>query len=324
LGFASSYSANHRGDRGLPVPSRNGTADEFVTIASVLGELGMGVACYAPGVPVSYRDSYEIQPLIGRPLMWTPMLTSYPENDYRVVMEHHAEGRARGADVYAQVTCLPLKIQIHMSNPYYFRTAPAFRDLLGLPEAAYLAAYADPQWRAQAWREIPDVKPKVLWDYFELAETPSHSRLIGRSLASIARAQGVTELDVLCDIALADNLNTRYNVMLGNFEQGPVAALMQQPGAVFGQSDAGAHVAQLCDANMGTDLLSDWVRDRGVFTLEAAVSSIAVASERAPPQISWCSTSTRSRPVRYGACAICPVTKSVSSPTSLRVSITSS
>jgi N-acyl-D-aspartate/D-glutamate deacylase len=223
---------------------------------------------------VSYRDSYEIQPLIGRPLMWTPMLTSYPENDYRVVMEHHAEGRARGADVYAQVTCLPLKIQIHMSNPYYFRTAPAFRDLLGLPEAAYLAAYADPQWRAQAWREIPDVKPKVLWDYFELAETPSHSPLIGRSLASIARAQGVTELDVLCDIALADNLNTRYNVMLGNFEQGPVAALMQQPGAVFGQSDAGAHVAQLCDANMGTDLLSDWVRDRGVFTLEAAIHKL--------------------------------------------------
>jgi len=274
LGFASSYSANHRGDRGLPVPSRNGTADEFIAIASVLGELGMGVACYAPGVPVSYRDSYDIQPLIGRPLMWTPMLTSYPENDYRVVMEHHAEGRARGADVYAQVTCLPLKIQIHMSNPYYFRTAPAFRDLLGLPEAAYFAAYADRQWRAGAWSEIPDVKPRVLWDYFELAESPSHSHLIGRSLASIAREQNVTELDVLCDIALADKLNTRYNVMLGNFEEGPVAALMQQPGAVFGQSDAGAHVAQLCDANMATDLLSDWVRDRGVFTLEAAIHKL--------------------------------------------------
>jgi N-acyl-D-aspartate/D-glutamate deacylase len=118
------------------------------------------------------------------------------------------------------------------------------------------------------------VKPPVLWDYFELAETPSHPQLIGRSVASIAREQGVTELDVLCDIAIADNLNTRYKVMLGNFEQGPVAALMQQPGAVFGQSDAGAHVAQLCDANMGTDLLADWVRDRGVFTLEAAIHKL--------------------------------------------------
>ena len=45
LGFASSFSANHRGDRGLPVPSRNGTRDEFVCIASVLGELGTRRRC---------------------------------------------------------------------------------------------------------------------------------------------------------------------------------------------------------------------------------------------------------------------------------------
>jgi N-acyl-D-aspartate/D-glutamate deacylase len=50
-----------------------------------------------------------------------------------------------------------------------------------------------------------------------------------------------------------------------------VTDLMTQPGAVFGQSDAGAHVAQLCDANMPTELLAHWVRDRGALTLEHAV-----------------------------------------------------
>ena len=123
LGFASSFSANHRGDRGLPVPSRNGTVEEFVRIASVLGELDAGVVCDAPGVPVSYLDSYELQPRIGRPLMWTPMLSSYPVKDHRTMLAQHAEGRANGADVYVQVTCLPLKVQIQMTNPYYFRTA---------------------------------------------------------------------------------------------------------------------------------------------------------------------------------------------------------
>ena len=129
LGFASSFSANHRGDRGLPVPSRNGTVEEFVRIASVLGELEAGVVCYAPGIPVSYLDSYELQPRIGRPLMWTPMLSSYPVKDHRTMLAQHAEGRANGADVYAQVTCLPLKVQIQMTNPYYFRTAPKFLEL---------------------------------------------------------------------------------------------------------------------------------------------------------------------------------------------------
>ena len=49
---------------------------------------------------------------------------------------------------------------------------------------------------------------------------------------------------------------------------------MTQDGAVFGQSDAGAHVAQLCDANMPTELLAHWVRDGGEFTLEHAIHKL--------------------------------------------------
>ena len=117
IGFASSFSANHRGDGGRPIPPRNGTKDEFVQLASVLGELGRGAVTYAPGQLVTWRDSYEIQPAIGRPLMWTPMLTTYPEPDHTGVMKVHAEGRAAGADVRPQVTCLPLKVQLRMDNP---------------------------------------------------------------------------------------------------------------------------------------------------------------------------------------------------------------
>ena len=102
LGFASSFSANHRGDRGLPVPSRNGTRDEFVALASVLGELGCGAVAYAPGVPVTWRDSYDLQPRIGRPFMWTPMLTTYPENDHRAMMDV-----ARGRAAPPAPTCTP-------------------------------------------------------------------------------------------------------------------------------------------------------------------------------------------------------------------------
>ncbi len=274
LGFASSYSANHRGDRGLPVPSRNGTKEEFVALASVLGELGYGAVSYAPGSPVSWRDSYEIQPKIGRPLMWTPMLSTYPERDYKQMMKEHAEGRARGADVYPQITCLPLKLQFRMDNPYYFRTVPIFLELLGKPPSEFKPFYRDPAWRAEAVRQVPDVKPPVVWEKFLVAETKHHAALIGRDVASLARERGCTEIDVLCDLSLDDDLETRFLVTLSNDEDGPVADLMTQPGAVFGQSDAGAHVAQLCDANMPTELLAYWVRDRGVFTLERAIQKL--------------------------------------------------
>ena len=310
LGFASSFSANHRGDRGLPVPSRNGTVEEFVRIASVLGELDAGVVCYAPGVPVSYLDSYELQPRIGRPLMWTPMLSSYPEKDHRTMLAQHAEGRANGADVYAQVTCLPLKVQIQMTNPYYFRTAPMFLELTSHPVSEFPRYYADPAWRAAAAREVPDCKPPVDWD--EVLRRRDRRRTRSSSAAASRRSRrerGCTEVDVLCDLALADDLQTRFLAVLGNDDRGPVTDLMRQEGAVFGQSDAGAHVAQLCDANMPTELLAHWVRDGGELTLEHAVhkltararptcsaSTTAAASRKAPPPTSSCSTSRRLDP----------------------------
>jgi N-acyl-D-amino-acid deacylase len=274
LGFASSFSANHRGDRGLPIPSRNGTRDEFVSLASVLGELGYGAVSYAPGVPVTWRDSYQIQPAIGRPLMWTPMLTTYPEPDYKSMMAEHAAGVAAGADVHPQITCLPLTIQLRMDNPYYFRTVPIFLELLGYPPAEFDRFYNDPEWRAEAARQAPNVKPPVIWHKFLVAETESHPELIGRDVASIARERNCTEIDVLCDLSLADNLETRFIVTLSNYEDEPVIDLMRQPNAVFGQSDAGAHVSQLCDANMPTELLAHWVRDRKAFTIEEAVHKL--------------------------------------------------
>jgi N-acyl-D-aspartate/D-glutamate deacylase len=121
---------------------------------------------------------------------------------------------------------------------------------------------------------VPDVKPPVIWERFLVAETDTHPELIGRDVASIARERRCTEIDVLCDLTLDDSLETRFLVTLSNFEDGPVIDLMTQPGAVFGQSDAGAHVAQLCDANMPTELLAHWVRDRSAMTLEHAIHKL--------------------------------------------------
>ena len=41
-----------------------------------------------------------------------------------------------------------------------------------------------------------------------------------------------------------------------------VAALLTDDHVVLGLTDAGAHVDQLCDAPLPTDLLGTWVRER--------------------------------------------------------------
>ena len=44
---------------------------------------------------------------------------------------------------------------------------------------------------------------------------------------------------------------------------------------VLGLGDAGAHVDQLCDAPLYTDLLGRWVRERELMPLEQAVRKLA-------------------------------------------------
>jgi len=43
---------------------------------------------------------------------------------------------------------------------------------------------------------------------------------------------------------------------------------------LIGLADSGAHVSQLCDACFATDLLGNWVRERGVMPLERAVHKL--------------------------------------------------
>jgi N-acyl-D-amino-acid deacylase len=53
-----------------------------------------------------------------------------------------------------------------------------------------------------------------------------------------------------------------------------VSHLLTHERVALGLSDAGAHVGQLCDAPLPTDLLGHWVRERGVMALERAVRKL--------------------------------------------------
>ena len=51
--------------------------------------------------------------------------------------------------------------------------------------------------------------------------------------------------------------------------------LLTHEQVVLGLSDAGAHVDQLCDAPLSTDLLGTWVRERELMPLEKAVRKLS-------------------------------------------------
>ena len=116
------------------------------------------------------------------------------------MMAQHADGRAAGADVYAQVTCLPLKVQIQMTNPYYFRTVADVPRAHGPPACrSSHASTRDPAWRAAATRQVPDVQAAGRLGPSSSSPRPTrNAQLIGRRRGVDRRASGGAPRSTCC------------------------------------------------------------------------------------------------------------------------------
>lgn len=267
IGFATSASPT-----GRRCPSRLASPDETVGMLAELRDAGRGIASFVPGGELDHAALYALQPEIGRPFTWTAML-ALADGRHREWAALHREGMAAGAAVHPQVSCRPLVAQTTLLAPFALR-APSLAELEGRSVALRTAAYRDRAWRERLARELAEGLLVPRWDHWYVAESPTRQIWQDCSIAAIAEERGVEPLDAALDIALADDLATRFTVVLANDDEDEVAELLRLDGAVLGLSDAGAHPDQICDAVAPTDLLGGWVRERGVLTLEHAIRKL--------------------------------------------------
>jgi N-acyl-D-aspartate/D-glutamate deacylase len=92
-----------------------------------------------------------------------------------------------------------------------------------------------------------------------------------RSVQEIADATGKDPVDVIIDLALEKHLKQFFLQPLANENQDHVLEMMKHPRSVVTFSDSGAHVSQIMDSSLQSHLLSYWVRDKQVMTLEEAM-----------------------------------------------------
>jgi N-acyl-D-aspartate/D-glutamate deacylase len=268
-GFSTSFSFAHRGVDGKPVPSRFAEADEVSALFTAAGAAGKGAVLITPGEQCNYPDVYKWQPRIGRPFMYP--LFARPDGAHMETVELHEKGLGDGARVWPQVTPRPLTMQFTMADAYNLNVGTVFGELLKVSEPVRRAAYRDPDWRALAAADLEKARMKPRWETFEVSESDRFPELVGRRVDELARERGVQPLDVMCDIALAEDLKTRFRAYIANDDTDAVGRLLTTDSVVLGLSDAGAHVDQLCDAPLYTSLLGTWVRERQVMPLESAV-----------------------------------------------------
>jgi N-acyl-D-aspartate/D-glutamate deacylase len=272
-GFATSANPAHNGDRGRPVPSRVASMDELRALLQAVGRSGRGVLALLPGGVIAYEDMITFQREVGRPLTWTALLSLDGSDYHEKIIADTDAARAEGGEVWPQVSCRPLVFQMNLEEPFTLNTRASFRALMDRPREQRIAAYRDPAWRAQAAEELA-TGYVFRWHKLSVAESPSRPELAGRPVLALAEELGVSPLDAVLDLSLADDLKTRFWSVAANDDPEVVAWLIPRDNVLIGLADSGAHVSQLCDACFATDLLGNWVRERGVMPLERAVHKL--------------------------------------------------
>ncbi len=272
-GFSTSFAYTHRGMNGLPVPSRFAERDEVEALFMAAGSTGKGVVLATAGDQCTYADMYELQPRIGRPFTYPMFALTDGRNQPQLDMQNEAV--AKGLQVWPQVTPRPLTMQFTMASPFSLNVSPVVAALMDQDRAVRIAAYSDSDWRVRASADLAEQPMRPRWETCEVSESDLHPELEGRRVDAIARERGCDPLDVICELAVEEDLATRFRIYIANDEPASVGHLLAHEQMVLGLSDAGAHVGQLCDAPLPTDLLGLWVRDRRVLSVEQAVRKLS-------------------------------------------------
>ncbi|MGF1597905.1 MAG: amidohydrolase family protein [Acidimicrobiales bacterium] len=275
-GFATSFAATHIGADGEPIPSRWADRAELESLFRAVAATGRGVIGVNGGDNLKLRDNYTLQKEIGIPFTYTAVLTN-PNGGHLKALEINRQGWADGAEVWPQVSCRPLNFSMTLVDPFTLNTNPVFAELSPKSLEERRAAYASEAWRQrarEAWNGERAFRPR--WSTMEIMESTANPDLTGRRLSDLADGMGVDAFDALMELAVAEpDLLLRIKVIVANDDEEGVTTLLQDEHTTIGLSDAGAHVGQLCDAPQATDLLGNWVRDRGTLPVETAVRKLS-------------------------------------------------
>ncbi len=268
IGFSTSRQPAHQGAFGRPVPSRFAQTDEVYALASVLGDLGRGVIQISIGPGLFIDQFSDLAVRFGVPVTWTALVTrtDRPGAALRTV----ERGGALPGEVYPQIACRPIVMQTSLADPTPLGEIDEWKEVLARPRAERSDLYRDNGWRDRA-------RPATLaawshrWSKITVEETGVHLDAVGIPLDQLARDRATTPFDLMLDLALAEDMATRFRVVLENDGDEEIGELLADRRTLLGLSDAGAHATQLCDACYSTHLLGHWVRERKALTLEDAI-----------------------------------------------------
>ena len=316
-GFSTGRSDNHRTSRGEETPASEASAAELTGIARAFDGLGHGVVQVVSDFdvlrgPQRFDAEFDLVEQLaaaaGRPLSMTWMQRD-PGGEQYLAMQARVEAAvARGLPLYLQTAARGIGVINGLDASFHlFVGSPAYKEVARLPLAERAAALREPARKARTLSEgverlagdgtaVPPLVDILLQNIERISarmfplssrdgEAPDYEPALARSFYARARQRGTTALEAIYDhLSEGDGSNLIYFPIF-NYNDGSLDVtrrMLDHPRALFGLSDAGAHVGTICDASFTTFMLTHWVRDRAHdrLPLEQAVQMLSSRNAR--------------------------------------------
>ena len=267
LGFSTNRYEPHKAPDGRPIPGTFADPSELVAIAKVVGARG-GIM-QAVGATPDFLKTLSDQSGARILFSWGVGEQKGAGKSGAAYLESMIGDRDMTAITQVRGTGFMFGLQSQL--PFRGETWSALRKL---PLAERLAMVRDPGARAKLVEEGLSVDK---WDalkdiyYLGAGESPDHTAQSGDNVLRRTAASGEHFVELFLRVADETEGRGLFNFRMFCKDLVELGDLFLSDKIFPSLGDAGAHVSQIMDADWSTFILSYWIRDRGLYSLEEGI-----------------------------------------------------
>lgn len=281
VGISFERNPRHFDWDGRLAPTNLAADSEIFAVASVVDEVGRGVIQFGG----DRKLGTEVAKKTRCPVFYGNITQAAVAPDrWRKQLEETETLMRQGHRAYQFVMPRPGDLRYTLKTAQHFDAMATWKKVMLLPREMRMQAFRDPETRAKLHKEAVEtpINPNLAGDFtrrwdLQFVFKPALAKnecLVGKSVAEIAREQNKDVLDAFLDLALEENLETEFERREVNSDEVAMKALLTSPYTIVGQSDGGAHVVFRTDYSYSTYLLSHWVREKEIMSLEDAIRKL--------------------------------------------------
>ena len=294
LGLSTSRASTHVTPDGSPIASRIADWSEIDYLVDVMARHNRGIFQIGPDVASGAAHKTFLDRLqkvavdSGRPVMFGTLSTRQGVDPlpWQSQMQYLDDTADAGGRMFGQTTTRPIIALFSVKSYLPFDNLPAWRELRELPIQEQQQRFADPGIRRALVADEAGMKPRDNTFQGGGAATtdpkkPDYTNLYALkgvdwddpTVDELSRMRGQHPVEVMLDLMI-ENADQLFVQPLVNETPEDVLGMLRHPRTLATFSDSGAHVCQEMGSSLQTHLLSYWVRNRKMFTLEEAVRMV--------------------------------------------------